>query len=124
MPTQAKTDAIAHITRAVAGLETAIAILQDAYVMATFTERRELLRLITELAERLDINRIFLAHLKTIEVTVSRPSAGAYDRLDRALARLQRIDVATNSVIRIMNVAAALGRTVRSSRREVSRRAT
>ena len=60
MPTQAKTNAIAQITRAVNGLEAAVAKLQEAYNTASFSEQGQLLQLITELGERLDVNRTFL----------------------------------------------------------------
>jgi len=124
MPELAKTEAIAQITRAIGGLQSAIATLQMAYGKATFAEQGEILQAITELGQRLDINKIFLAHLKTSEVTVRSPSAHAYARLDNALARLHAIDVATDSVRRILNVVGALATTVKSTRREVSSRAT
>lgn len=124
MTSQAKTGAIAQMTRAVRGLESAIDKLQEAYDKATFTEQGDLLQLITELGERLDVTRTFLAHLKTSEVTVTRPDAGAYDRLDRALAKLQELDVQTNAVSRVINVASAVARAIKSTRREVSGRAT
>ena len=124
MPELAKTEAIAQITRAIAGLQGAITTLQLAYGRATFAEQGEILQAITELGQRLDINKIFLAHLKTSEVTVRNPPAAAYTRLDNALARLQAIDVASDSVRRILNVVGALATTVKSTRREVSSRAT
>ena len=119
-----KTEAIAQITRAVRGLEVAIDKLQEAYRFADFSERGKLLELITELGERLDVNRIFLAHLKAAEVTVAKPTADAYKKLDAALAKLQDLEVQTASVGRVINVATAFAKTVKQTRREVSTRAT
>lgn len=122
--TQAKTEAIGQITRAIRGLEIAIDKLEEAYLSANFSEQGQILQLITELGERLDVNRIFLAHLKAGEVTVQRPQPGAYDQLDAALAKLQELEVQTNSVGRVLRVAGAMARTVKRTRREVSQRST
>jgi hypothetical protein len=124
MPEKAKTEAIAQITLAVRGLEVAIDKLQEAYAFATFSEQGELLELITELGERLDVNRVFLAHIKASEVTVKTPAADAYAKLDKALAKLHALEVQSAAVSRVLNVAAALGRAAKSTRKEVSTRAT
>lgn len=122
--TKAKTEAIAHITRAVHGLDTAIKALQAVFSRATFSEQGELLEQITALGERLDVNRIFLAHLKTAEVTVSKASSDEFARLDRALARLQTLEVETASVSRVLSVAKALASSAKQTRKKVSSRAT
>lgn len=124
MPHAAKPEAIGQITRAVRGLEIAIDKLQEAYLTASFSEQGQLLELIAELGERLDVNRIFLAHLKASEVTVKKPEADAYKRLDKALAKLQKLEVETAGVKRTLNVATALAKTVKATRKEVSSRAT
>ncbi len=124
MTIAAKTEAIAQITRAVRGLEIAIDKLQEAYLLADFSEQGELLELITELGERLDVNRIFLAHLKAAEVTVAKPTAEAYKKLDAALAKLQKLEVQTASVNRVINLATAFAKTIKQTRKEVSKRAT
>jgi len=122
--TSAKIQAIGQMTRAVNGLETAIRELQKIYPMATVSEKSDLLEQITALGERLDINRIFLAHLKTSEVTVTKASRDEFVRLDRALARLQKLEVETNSVTRVLYVAKALASSVKQARKSVSKRAT
>ena len=124
MPIAPKIEATAQITRAVRGLEVAIDKLQESYQIADFDEQGELLELITELGERLDVNRIFLAHLKASEVTVEPPGAGAYAKLDAALAELQELEVQTAGVVRVIEVTAALAETVKETRNEVSTRAT
>ena len=58
MTLTAKTEAVAQITRAVRGLEIAIDKLEEAYRLATVSEKRKLLLLITELGERLDVPRL------------------------------------------------------------------
>lgn len=124
MSQAAKTEAIGQMTRVVRGIDIAIDKLQEAYMLATFSEQGELLELITELGERLDVNRIFLAHLKAAEVTVKKPTPDAYKRLDAVLAKLQDLDVQTAGLSRVLNVATALAKTVKTTRREVSSRAT
>lgn len=124
MPIGPKIEATAQITRAVRGLEAAIDKLQEAYHTADFDEQGELLELITELGERLDVNRIFLAHLKASEVTVEPPDAGAYAKLDAALAELQDLEVQTAGVVRVIEVTTAMAETVKETRNEVSTRAT
>lgn len=123
MSQAAKTEAIGQITRAIRGIEVAIDKLQEAYMLATFSEQGELLEIITELGERLDVNRVFLAHLKPAEVTVKKPTTDAYKKLDAALARMQVLEVQTAGVSRVVNVATALARTVKATRKEVSSRA-
>ena len=122
--TKAKIEAIAHITRAVSGLELAIENLQMVFSRATFSEQGMLLEQITALGERLDVNRIFLAHLKTTEVTVTKANRDDFARLDRALARLQKLEVEGESVSRVLSVAKALASSVGQTRKNVSRRAT
>jgi hypothetical protein len=124
MTLTAKTEAIAQITRAVRGLEIAIDKLEDAYRLATVSEKRKLLLSITELGERLDVNRIFLAHLKAAEVTVKKPDPGAYEKLDAALAKLQVLEVKTGATKKVIRVASALAGTIKRTRNEVSSRAT
>ena len=121
--TKAKNDAIGQMTRAVRGLDAAIDKLQEAYVLASFSDQGDLLELITELGERLDVNRIFLAHLRASEVTVKPPAKNAYKSLDAALAKLQKLDVQTSAVARVIAVASALASTVKKTRKEVSTRA-
>jgi len=120
----AKTEAIGQMTRAVNGLETAIAALHAAYSRATFSEQGQLLERIGELGERLDVNRIFLAHLRAAEVTVKKATQGEYARLDRALTRLQKMEVETASVGRVLSITAALASSVKQIRSKVSRRTT
>ena len=118
-----KTEAIAQMTRAISGLAKAINVLDSAYDFALATEKRKLFRLLTELEERLEINRSFIRHLKASEVVVKKPSNDAYTKLDNALAKLHAIDVQTNGVKRVMTVVAALGSAVKATRAEVSSRA-
>ena len=122
--TTAKAEAIGQMTRAVNGLETAISALQAAYDRATFSEQGQLLEQIGDLGERLDVNRIFLAHLRAAEVTVKKASQDEYARLDRALARLQKMEVETASVGRVLSITAALASSVKQTRSKVSQRAT
>ena len=118
-----KTEAIAQMTRAISGLAKAINVLDSAYDFALATEKRKLFRLLTELEERLEINRSFIRHLKASEVVVKKPSNDAYTKLDNALAKLHAIDVQTNGVKRVMRVVAALGSAVKAIKAEVSSRA-
>lgn len=121
---KAKKESIAHITRSVNGLEMAIEELQKAFFRATFSEQGKLLVQITELGERLDVNRIFLAHLKTAEVVVKKASRDEFKRLDRALANLQKLEVESDSITRILSVAKSLAFAVKQTRKSVSKRAT
>jgi len=122
--TKAKTEAIAQITRVVLGLETAIEKLQLVWPRATFSEKGNLLEQITALGERLDVNRIFLAHLKAAEVTVTKASRDEFIRLDRALLRLQELEVETDSVSRVLSVVKSLASAAKLTRKKVSARAT
>ena len=122
--TTAKTEAIGQMTRALNGLETAISALQAAYLRATFSEQGKILERIGELGERLDVNRIFLAHLRAAEVTVKKATPGEYARLDSALARLQKMEVETASVGRVLAITAALASSVKQTRSKVSQRTT
>ena len=124
MPLNPKTEATAQFTRAVRGLEIAIDKLQEAYLFADFSEQGDLLELITELGERLDANRIFLAHLKAAEVKVKKPTADAYKKLDAALAVLQQQEVETAATKKVIRVTLALAGTIKSTRNEVSSRTT
>ncbi len=124
MPIDAKIEATAHLTRAVRGLEVALDKLLEAYHTADFSDQGDILELITELGERLDVNRIFVAHLKATETIVKKPSKDAYRKLDAALAKLQKLDLETDSLSKVLKIANALIRSVGNTREEVSSRTT
>ena len=124
MPETFKTESIAQISRAVRGLERAIDKLDEAVAISSTTQKRQIFKLITQLEERLEVNRAFLRHIRAADVDVSRPPDDAYKRLDTALANLQELEVETNSLRRVMTTTAALVRAVSSTRTEVSSRST
>ena len=105
-------------------MEVALDKLDDAYRFATVADKRKLLESITELGERLVVNRIFLAHLKAAEVTVKKPKAEAYEKLDKALAKLQELEVKTGATKKVIRVVSALAGTIKKTRNEVSSRTT
>ena len=120
----AKDEAIAHMVRAVRGLEKAIDKLDAAFDYALVSEQRQIFKLLTLLDERLEMARAFLRHLKAAEVVVSAPEPGVYQALQNALTKLQAVEVETSGVSRVINVATALANTVKRTRKEVSSRAT
>ena len=119
-----KQEAIEQMSRAVRSLKKAIDKLDDAFNSALASDQRKLFKVITALEERLEINRTFLRHLKAAEVVVKKPPAEAYDKLSAAITEMQKVEVETNGFTRLLSVAVALGKTIKTTRAEVSSRAT